>query len=54
MNEFYVGYLPKAPAGISRRIRAIVIALLEIAVVGAITFASVQRTFAPAIFCVPR
>jgi len=50
MNEFYVGYLPKAPAGISRRVRAIVIALMAIAAVGAITFASVQRTFAPAIF----
>src|SRR5947207_7812427 len=50
MNEFYVGYLPKAPAGISRRIRAVVIALMAIAAVGAITFASVQRTFAPAIF----
>jgi hypothetical protein len=50
MNEFYVGYLPKAPAGISRRIRIVVIALLAIAVVGAVTFARVQRTYAPSIF----
>jgi hypothetical protein len=50
MNEFYVGYLPKAPAGISRMIRAVVIALIAIAVIGAFTFAAVQRTFAPAIF----
>jgi len=50
MNEFYVGYLPKAPAGISRRVRTVVIALMVIAVVGAITFASVQRTFAPVMF----
>jgi hypothetical protein len=50
MNEFYVGYVSKAPAGISRRIRAVVIALMAIAVMGAFTFASVQRTFAPAIF----
>ncbi len=50
MNEFYVGYLPKAPAGISRRIRAVVIALMAITVIGAFTFAAVQRTFAPAIF----
>ena len=50
MNEFYVGYLPKAPAGISRRIRAVVIALMAIGIVGAITFASVQRTFAPVMF----
>jgi hypothetical protein len=50
MNEFYVGYVSRAPAGISRRIRAVVIALMAIAVMGAFTFASVQRTFAPAIF----
>src|SRR5882724_4928144 len=50
MNEFYVGYLPNAPAGISHKIRAVVIALMVIAVVGAITFASVQRTFVPAMF----
>jgi hypothetical protein len=50
MNEFYVGYVSQAPAGISRRIRAVVIALMAIAVMGAFTFASVQRTFAPAIF----
>src|SRR5215470_911157 len=50
MNEFYVGYVPKAPAGISRLIGAAVIALMAIAVIGALTFASVQRTFAPSIF----
>ena len=50
MNEFYVGYVPKAPAGISRMVRAVVIALMAIAVIGAFTFASVQRTFAPAMF----
>ena len=50
MNEFYVGYLPKAPAGISRLIRAVVIGLIAIAVIGAFIFAYVQRTFAPAIF----
>jgi hypothetical protein len=50
MNEFYVGYLPKAPAGISRRVRAVVIALMVIGVAGAITFASLQRRFAPVIF----
>jgi hypothetical protein len=50
MNEFYVGYLPKAPAGISRMIHAVVIALMAIAVIGAFTFACVQTTFAPVIF----
>ena len=50
MNEFYIGYLSKAPAGISRRVRAVVIAVMVIGVAGAIMFASVQRTFAPAMF----
>ena len=50
MNEFYVGYLPKTPVGISRRMRAVVIALMAIAIIGAVTFAVVQKTFAPAIF----
>jgi len=50
MNEFYIGYVTKAPAGISRLIRTTVIALMAVAVIGAFTFASVQRTFAPSIF----
>ena len=50
MSEFYVGYLPKAPAGISHRVRALVVLLIAIAIVGAITFASAQRTYAPANF----
>jgi hypothetical protein len=50
MNEFYIGYLPKAPAGISRRIRAVVISLMAIVFVTAIAFTSVQKTFGPAIF----
>jgi hypothetical protein len=50
MSEFYVGYLPKAPDGIARRIRVAVGLLFAIAVIGAITFACVQRTYAPAAF----
>jgi len=50
MSEFFVGYLPKAPPGIARLIRMVVIALLLLAAVGAILFAHVQRTFAPAVF----
>ena len=50
MSEFYVGYLPKAPDNLARRIRITVIALVAIASIGAFTFASVQRTFAPATF----
>ena len=50
MSEFYVGYLPKAPAGIARRIRLAVGLLFAIAVIGGLTFACVQRTYAPAVF----
>jgi len=50
MSEFYVGYLPEAPAGIARRIRLAVGLLFAIAVIGAITFACVQRTYALAVF----
>ena len=47
MNQFYVGYLPKAPVGIARRIRALVMLLFIVAAIAAIVFAGVQRTFAP-------
>src|SRR2546429_9554995 len=50
MNEFYVGYLPKAPVGIARRIRAVVVLLFIFAAITAMVFAKVQRTFAPSVF----
>src|SRR5437016_14466177 len=50
MNEFYVGYLPKAPVGIARRIRAVVVLLCIFAAITAMVFAKVQRTFATSVF----
>jgi len=50
MNEFYVGYLPKAPAGVARRIRIAVAILIVFATALAITFAKIQRTYAPSVF----
>jgi hypothetical protein len=50
MNEFYVGYLPKAPAGIARRIKILIAIVLVVGAITAIAFAFVQRTFAPATF----
>jgi len=50
MNEFYVGYLPKAPARIARLMRITIASLLVVAAAGAILFARVQRTFAPSAF----
>lgn len=50
MNEFYVGYLPRAPVGVARRIRAVVVILFIFAAIAAVVFARVQRTFAPSVF----
>lgn len=50
MNEFYVGYLPKAPVEIAHRIRTVVVLLLIFAAIAAMVFARVQRTFAPSVF----
>lgn len=50
MNEFYVGYLPKAPSGVAQRIRRVIVALFLAGAVVAIGFASIQKTFAPAVF----
>jgi hypothetical protein len=50
MNEFYVGYLPKAPSGVARRVRRVIVALFVAAAFVAIGFGSVQRAFAPAAF----
>ena len=50
MNEFYVGYLPKAPAGIARRVKTLIAIVLVLGAIAAIAFARVQKTFAPSIF----
>src|SRR6516225_8653856 len=50
MNEFYVGYQPKAPAGIHRRIVAVVLVLMILGVVAGVVFSRSQRTFASATF----
>ena len=50
MSEFYVGYLPKAPARIARRIKTLIAIVIGLATIAAIAFARVQKTFAPSIF----
>jgi hypothetical protein len=50
MNEFYVGYLLKAPSGIARRIWWMVSALFLVAATGAIIFARAQRSYSPSAF----
>jgi hypothetical protein len=49
-EEFYVGYLPKAPAGIARHTRKAVIALAIIAVAVAVLLVLGQRRFAASFF----
>jgi len=49
-EEFYVGYLPKAPAGIARHTRQAVIALAIVAVAIAILLVLGQRRFAASFF----
>lgn len=44
MSDFYVGYLPKAPAALARRTRITVVFLFVLALAGAGLFAVSQRT----------
>jgi hypothetical protein len=50
MSEFYIGYLPKAPAGIRRRVLAVVVLLLALCAACAFLFAKSQKTFATSLF----
>lgn len=50
MREFYIGYLPHAPAGIRRVVRLAVVSILLLAVAGAVLFAASQRGFANSSF----
>lgn len=50
MSEFYVGYLPKAPAGIAKRIRGLIAVVLVLGAIAAISFARVQKTYARSTF----
>jgi hypothetical protein len=50
MTEFYVGYLPKAPSGIARRMRVVIVVLFAAATTCAILFAALQRTFSISFF----
>src|SRR5690349_16750689 len=50
MSEFFVGYLPKQPAGIAKKVRLVIGISFVLATVCAFVFAKVQRTFAPSAF----
>ena len=50
MSEFFVGYLPKQPTGIAKKVRLVIGISFVLATVCAFAFAKVQRTFAPSAF----
>ena len=50
MSEFYVGYLPKLPSGIARRMRVVIVVLFAAVITCAIGFAAVQRTYSRSFF----
>jgi len=50
MTEFYVGYLPKAPSGIARKMKVVVVVLFAAAITCAIGFAVFQRTYSRSFF----
>jgi hypothetical protein len=50
MTEFYVGYLPKAPSGIARKMKVVVVVLFAAAATCAIGFAALQRTYSRSFF----
>ena len=50
MTEFYVGYLPKAPSGIARKMNVVIVVLFAAATTSAIGFAALQRTYSRSFF----
>jgi hypothetical protein len=49
-DEFYVGYLPRAPEFVARRVRRVVIVLLLAAALTAVLLAAAQGPFLPSVF----
>jgi hypothetical protein len=49
-DEFYIGYLPKAPAGLGKLMRRVIILLLLVAAVFAVILVINQKPFYPSIY----
>jgi len=49
-NEFYIGYLPAAPAGLGKMMRKVIILLLAAASVAAIILVINQKPFYPSVY----
>jgi hypothetical protein len=50
MSDFYVGYLPKAPDGLARFVRKVIVALALLAVTAALVLLAGQKPFANSAF----
>src|SRR5271157_2208679 len=50
MNDFYVGYLPKAPTTLARFVRKVILALGLLAITAALVLVAGQRPFADSAF----
>ncbi|MGH7451923.1 MAG: hypothetical protein ACRENG_11285 [bacterium] len=49
-EEFYIGYLPKAPAGLGKLMRRVIILLLSVAAVFAVILVISQKPFYPSVY----
>jgi hypothetical protein len=49
-NEFYIGYLPHAPAGLGKLLRRVIILLLSVAAIFAVILVINQKPFYPSVF----
>ncbi len=49
-DEFYIGYLPSAPAGLGKMMRHVIILLIAVASVAAIVLVVNQKPFYPSVF----
>jgi hypothetical protein len=50
MNDFYIGYLPKAPEGLARFLRRVIVALGLLAITIALVLVIKQMPFASSAF----
>lgn len=49
-DEFYIGYLPHAPAGLGKLMRRVIILLLSVAAILAVSLVSNQKPFYPSVY----
>jgi len=50
LDEFYIGYLPAAPAGLGKMVRKVIILLLSVATAAAVILVFNQKPFYPSVY----